>query len=646
MVEHIFHFTIGPVQGFVAQARRTRDLWAGSFLLSWLAGQAMAEVLEKNGIISFPDVGTIENPQDPMLKVILRGSGHPFVGTIPNRFKAKVPEIFDPESVTKRVWEKWRALAECVYREFVLKVAADYGHGTESIWKRQINSFWEIAWMLGPDPGDKSDDQWLDIRKNWRNHWPEPESGQQCLIMSDFQELSGYSQISNRNKQKQFWQAMQNTAPDGCLDIRDNERLCSIALVKRLFPRLGKDNLISKIGWVPGANADSAGNWPSTTYMAVAPWLSQIASDPQKITSLKEYVVSVHDTVNQSGRNYFKKLASEQSTKLTMLAPLRDEQVAKKTLDSLDGDLLHHHALTNYRTTYLSDLPISPAGKDPEPGKRKVLQEKLSALYKKTGKPRSYYVLLLMDGDRLGQMLRYEDQRAVSRALLSFTGMVKDCINLPQYSGVTIYAGGDDVLALLPLGNAIACAQKLYSLFTECFTAESISATASTAVIYAHHQVPLRTVLAEAHHQLESVAKEINGRDSLALAVLKPSGVTASWVSCWRYGTSEPVAGMQQLVGKLAKESIARSFFYKLRDRYGFFSDDLPENIQLNKLLVAELMQSRDKTISLSEAEKVINVLLQACHTIKRDHAGNYKKLQTLSLDGGYIARFLTQKED
>jgi hypothetical protein len=40
----VFRFHIGPVQGFIAQARRTRDLWAGSFLLSWLAAQAMAAV--------------------------------------------------------------------------------------------------------------------------------------------------------------------------------------------------------------------------------------------------------------------------------------------------------------------------------------------------------------------------------------------------------------------------------------------------------------------------------------------------------------------------------------------------------------------------------------------------------------------------
>ena len=35
------YFTIGPVQTFVAQSRRTRDLWASSYLLSHLADVAM-----------------------------------------------------------------------------------------------------------------------------------------------------------------------------------------------------------------------------------------------------------------------------------------------------------------------------------------------------------------------------------------------------------------------------------------------------------------------------------------------------------------------------------------------------------------------------------------------------------------------------
>jgi CRISPR-associated protein Cmr2 len=49
-----FHFTLGPVQGFVSQARRTRDFWAGSFLLSWLSGVAMAATEQMGGTITFP----------------------------------------------------------------------------------------------------------------------------------------------------------------------------------------------------------------------------------------------------------------------------------------------------------------------------------------------------------------------------------------------------------------------------------------------------------------------------------------------------------------------------------------------------------------------------------------------------------------
>ncbi|HEU5014885.1 MAG TPA: type III-B CRISPR-associated protein Cas10/Cmr2, partial [Roseiflexaceae bacterium] len=40
MAEYLFLFTIGPVQDFIAAARRTRDLWAGSQLLSELSRTA------------------------------------------------------------------------------------------------------------------------------------------------------------------------------------------------------------------------------------------------------------------------------------------------------------------------------------------------------------------------------------------------------------------------------------------------------------------------------------------------------------------------------------------------------------------------------------------------------------------------------
>ena len=54
MSEQYFHLTIGPVQAFVAQARRTRDFWAGSFVLSFLSSVAMSAVRQQGGEIQFP----------------------------------------------------------------------------------------------------------------------------------------------------------------------------------------------------------------------------------------------------------------------------------------------------------------------------------------------------------------------------------------------------------------------------------------------------------------------------------------------------------------------------------------------------------------------------------------------------------------
>jgi CRISPR-associated protein Cmr2 len=51
-------FSVGPVQALIQEARRTADLWSGSFLLSWLAWRAMRELVEEQGpdVVLFPDL--------------------------------------------------------------------------------------------------------------------------------------------------------------------------------------------------------------------------------------------------------------------------------------------------------------------------------------------------------------------------------------------------------------------------------------------------------------------------------------------------------------------------------------------------------------------------------------------------------------
>ncbi|HQD19097.1 MAG TPA: type III-B CRISPR-associated protein Cas10/Cmr2, partial [Bacillota bacterium] len=58
-------YSIGPVQIFVAQSRRTRDLWGSSYLLSVLAGYAMLGAIRAGGQIVRPKVD-----QDPLFMCI------------------------------------------------------------------------------------------------------------------------------------------------------------------------------------------------------------------------------------------------------------------------------------------------------------------------------------------------------------------------------------------------------------------------------------------------------------------------------------------------------------------------------------------------------------------------------------------------
>jgi CRISPR-associated protein Cmr2 len=210
MTDRTFHFTLGPVQGFVAQARRTRDFWAGSFLLSWLAGAAMKTVIAQKGEIIFP------TPDQNYIHW-LSGEGRgkpPRQGSIPNRFKATVSESFDPALVEQAVRIAWQAVAEIVWQKDLARHCQRYP-ATRAIWDRQINGFWEIAWAMGDD------DSLLDRRKNWRTQLPPDEAGIKCSVMAGWQELSG-AQHPGDKVLKDFWEEL---CQDGDFkrDLADDE---------------------------------------------------------------------------------------------------------------------------------------------------------------------------------------------------------------------------------------------------------------------------------------------------------------------------------------------------------------------------------------------------------------------------------------
>ena len=225
MTSRYFHFTLGPVQSFVAQARRTRDFWSGSFILSWLAAVAMRAVQKQKGEILFP------LPDENYLNW-LEGLGKnkvPRQGSVPNRFKAKVNDHFEPQAIVESVQIAWRELAEVVWKaDLAALCAEDSIH--RQIWDRQIKHFFEISWVV---TSNEEESNLLDRRKNWRNHFAPAEPGVKCMIMEGWQELSGIRSPNKKKLEQFFWQLIRNRL--GKRDLAEGEHLCAIAFVKRRF---------------------------------------------------------------------------------------------------------------------------------------------------------------------------------------------------------------------------------------------------------------------------------------------------------------------------------------------------------------------------------------------------------------------------
>ncbi|MHB1654589.1 MAG: type III-B CRISPR-associated protein Cas10/Cmr2, partial [Desulfitobacteriaceae bacterium] len=423
-VETFVHFTLGPVQGFVAQARRTRDLWAGSFLLSYLSGVAMAEILKEGGEIVFPAVEKENLLTDPLLRKIAEVSGHSSlrkmaelqgtarnqgesdsnVGTLPNRFKARIPQGFEPQVCVRAVQERWRKIADMVWQKFMEPCAAELPEintTSHAIWQRQVENFWDMAWVVGKD------NDLLDRRKNWRTHVPSAEPGSKCTVMGTLQELSGYERAQHKEREKQdgFWVTLraQKHLPD--LDLGENERLCAIALIKRFFPHVAKES----IGWtVPK-------HFPSTSALAALPWIARrLEADPEGCINYAEMLSCAgypEEKIAESRMVAAALVDASRKRSAKMSVQAADKvawDVKLKNFAKLQGSCFFTEDLKNERLWRIQTKAArAKAGK-------KLIDWSI--------KPSAFYAMLLMDGDRLGAMLQEKEDmgKPVSEALAHF----------------------------------------------------------------------------------------------------------------------------------------------------------------------------------------------------------------------------------
>lgn len=656
------HFSLGPVQGFVTQSRRTRDLWASSFLLSHLAEVALDVVSEHGGQIVLP-------AWDDAAKSNVKQ--HDF-GTVPNRFVVDVADgRAAAEAAIAALRSRWKEVANAVWKQYVTGVA-QHGDGTQAIWDREVANFWEISWVIG---SPETSDQLLAARKNWRTTPATVEPGDHCTMMGDRQELSGWIRSLARKKQDEFWSRLRSRT--GKLDLGDDERLCAIALIKRLFPRVANEAIGRPL---------EQNNWPSTAYVAAIPWLRDVASNANLRSDVKAY----GEMVRQLAENAL----GERQTRIKSLQPLKD-----MTGDflKLDGNFFQPNAMKNSRVApfqnQLSD--------DEDKVQRDKLQERLKTLCKASeSKPSAFYAVLLMDGDSMGALLGEArkpngvGETRATRALSQFSRNVPDIVS--SNDGITIYAGGDDVLAMLPLRNALPCAIALTDEYQRCFQTECSEAIASLAtisgsIVYAHYHTPLRDVLATAHHLLDDIAKEATGRDSLAIAVFKSSGINSQWSAPWKHIREDEGGKLRADGGSIIDDFVDRlnrtdagrpgefssGFLYNVRDRlaaltdsaltrpgeFGKLSKDLQQDRLFERVLEADYLRGLSHSRGEEGADQnkgmateAIQRLLKLCQRVTRKNVGTKDSPQfkvvrdenTLGIDGALLVRFLASdgKED
>ena len=137
MSKYLLQITIGPVQAFIASARKLRDLWFGSYLLSELSKTVARSLDEQDAELIFP---AIKNPDDLQANSDL---------IVANKILAILELEGDPDSIiakARAAWEShWKTLGEGT----IEKMTRDRISFNEPLFRKQLMDEGEFyaAWV-------------------------------------------------------------------------------------------------------------------------------------------------------------------------------------------------------------------------------------------------------------------------------------------------------------------------------------------------------------------------------------------------------------------------------------------------------------------------------------------------------------------
>jgi CRISPR-associated protein Cmr2 len=488
MTAHLLLVTLGPVQDFIAQARRTRDLWYGSHLLSELGRAAARALVDGGAKLIFPALQA-GDPQLVGCLAPLRDDTTP-PQNIANKLLAEVPEGTDPQQLAKAarkaVADYWRDEVAAPVRT---KCAGLLAQNIDAVWNEQVDCFLEFtaSWRPLGDYGES------------RRQLEQAIAGRK--VLRDFdpwaQGRGNVPKSSLDGARESVLLPPRQRASDKVRRYRiaDGEQLDAVGLVKRAGGEPDQ--------FVPVIN------------VALSSWLSRAGdvASPE-LDALKRACHGVG--VSRVARPDFP-CVSPFAFDGSVLLPSRWRSVFEE--QGLQGD--------------------------PEAWGRQHVRP----LFRKLDEPYPYVACLVADGDRMGRAIdsigSADAHRAFSSSLAGFAQAARRVVE-QQHRGALVYAGGDDVLAFVALPEALACADALRTAFesamaTACGSLASNERPTLSVGLGIGHVMESMGDLLKLGRQAEREAKR--DRDALAVLVDKRSGGTRTWRAQWN---TNPVRALNE----------------------------------------------------------------------------------------------------
>ena len=539
-MKYILLFTLSPVQSFIAQARKTQDLYAASHILSELARVA-AETAIKQGITlvfpqnteggqSFPNrfIGTI----DKVEATDLQAKGEAIEAAVKDKFKT-----FAKEALEKVGYEK------------------DMPNG---FWE-QINNHLDINWLFYPiNTADtegykkayKAIEPLMAALKNTRlitNH--SPEAGRKCSLDGERNALF-FGKGTNPNYIKGN-NAKEVNGDKTRIRLKPNEGLSAVSLVKRAYRFEGQKE-----------------DFPSTAALALSYQIKELKKDNNKseLYSCYEQLFSSNyplACLNLVTKGYWDKINLENPFDWRT---------------DFDDQFLFKENLTEQNIPNPTQLNIA-----------KTIQKQLeSALTDK------YYAIIAFDGDKMGKLLSGATRKDKNADLEAFQGKVSNTLmaysrwiyqTLDKKQIEVVYTGGDDFLGFVNLHNLFEVVKTLRTEFdTQVNQAlkddleDDKPFTFSMGITIAHYKTPLSIVLQTAR-DMEKKAKNEGNRDAFAIAALKHSGETHRTYFNWAIDKDENKnlpkwKALETLVGYFNDKECSDTFLRALEKEFYLLQDD------------------------------------------------------------------------